>query len=226
MRSLMTLVIAVICLVCVAEAQNKFKLKGKFSETDVAGACADADGEFFPSNDGGTYGCIKQNCDGKGGYCGVQCNKSGECTGTTPSLEAGPNNNPLQILKPQLSRSPGEQAGAEMMDNIDLPGSNYERFRARSPKDCQAACKSKRRCRAWTYVRPGIRGPAPVCYLKDGIPAPTRNTCCISGKVRDVEPRVCCRVRGRFYQWTAQSYCRSLNGTPTHDHRCLAARSP
>lgn len=34
MRSLMTLVIAVICLVCVAEAQNEFKLNAKFSETD------------------------------------------------------------------------------------------------------------------------------------------------------------------------------------------------
>lgn len=228
MRALIMFVVAVMCLVCVSEAQNKFKLNGKFSETDVAGACADADGEFFPSSPPGQgdYSCIKQNCDGKGGYCGVECNKGKECTGATPSLEAGPRSNPLQILRPQLSRSPGEQAGADMIDNIDLPGSDYERFRPRSPKDCQAACKSKWRCKAWTYVRPGFRGLAPVCYLKDGIPAPTRNNCCISGKVRDVEAKVCCLLRGSIYSWTVLSYCRRPNGRPAPDHKCLSTRSP
>jgi len=226
MRTVIAFVVAVMCLICVAEAQNRFKLNGKFSETDVAGSCADVGGEFFPSSPPGQgdYSCIKQNCDGKGGYCGVECNKEKECTGTTPSLEAGARSNPLQILRPQASRSPGEQAGADMVDNIDLPGSNFERFRPRSAKDCQAACKNSWRCRAWTYVRPSVRGPA-LCHLKDAIPAPTRNSCCISGKVRDAPPKVCCLLRGRAYRWTAQSYCRR-NGTPTHDHKCLAARSP
>jgi len=227
MRSLMTFVIAVICLVCVADAQTKFKLKGKYSETDIAGACADVDGEFIPgSSDGGDYSCIKQNCDGKGGYCGVECNKEKECTGTTPSLEAGPRSTPLQILRPQLSRSPGEEVGADMVDNIDLPGSNYERFRPRSAKDCQAACKNSWRCRAWTYVRPSVRGPA-LCHLKDAIPAPTRNSCCISGKVRDVPPAVsiCC-FRHNTYSWTSRGRCRREGGRPTHEYKCSAARSP
>lgn len=227
MRRLIVFAIAMICLASVAEAQNKFKLIGNFSETDVAGACADADGEFFPSSPPGQgdYSCIKQNCDGKGGYCGVECNKGKECTGTTPSLEAGPRNSPLQILRPQLRGSPGEQAGADMIDNTDLPGSNYDRFRPRSPKDCQAACKNSWRCWAWTYVRPGVRGPAPVCYLKDAIPAPARSSCCISGKVRNTLPKVCCRLRGGAYGWRTQSSC-LRNGTLAHDHKCLAARSP
>jgi hypothetical protein len=227
MRTVIAFVTAVICLICVAQAQTKFKLKDKFSETDVAGACADVDGEFFPSSaGGGSYSCIKQNCDGKGGYCGVECNNKGECEGTTPSLEAGPRSNPLQILRPQLSRSPGEQAGADMSNNTDLPGSNYERIRVRSAKECQAACKRTGRCKAWTYVRPGFQGLAPVCHLKDGLPAPTRNNCCISGKVRDVEARVCCRIRGAHYRWSVASYCRRGYGTPAPDRYCLAARAP
>jgi len=182
MRIVIAFVLAVMCLVCVAEAQNKFKLNGKFSETDVAGACADANGEFFPSaRGGGNYSCVKENCDGKGGYCGVECNQKKECTGTTPNLETGPRSNPLQILRPQLSRSPGAQAAADIGVDIDLPGPHYARFRVFGYKKCQAACKQAagRKCQSWTYVRSNQN-----CLLRTTIPAPKRDQCCVSGRAR------------------------------------------
>ena len=61
--------------------------------------------------------------------------------------------------------------------NLDLPADA-------SAKACQAACDAEEGCRAWTYVRPGYVGPAPVCYLKNHITRPVRKACCISGVVR------------------------------------------
>jgi hypothetical protein len=51
-------------------------------------------------------------------------------------------------------------------------------------KGCQAACEGDKRCRAWTYVRPGYSTPAARCYLKSRITKPRRKPCCISGVVR------------------------------------------
>jgi hypothetical protein len=49
---------------------------------------------------------------------------------------------------------------------------------------CKAACDGEKRCRAWTYVRPGYIGASARCYLKSKIPRPRRKPCCISGVVR------------------------------------------
>ena len=50
----------------------------------------------------------------------------------------------------------------------DLLGHNLKRFPLRSPdyRLCQQACEQDRRCKAATYVKPGIQGPQAVCYLK------------------------------------------------------------
>jgi hypothetical protein len=49
------------------------------------------------------------------------------------------------------------------------------------PAMCQASCNYNAQCVAWTYVKPGVQGPVPRCYLKNAVPAPTRNACCVSG---------------------------------------------
>ena len=49
---------------------------------------------------------------------------------------------------------------------------------------CQAACEGDKKCRAWTYVRPGYITPFARCYLKDKITKPRQKPCCISGVVR------------------------------------------
>ncbi len=49
---------------------------------------------------------------------------------------------------------------------------------------CKTACEDDKRCRAWTYVRPGYFGPTARCYLKDRVLPPRHKPCCISGVVR------------------------------------------
>jgi hypothetical protein len=71
--------------------------------------------------------------------------------------------------------------------SIDRFGSDYRNFEtAPDPAGaaCNAACVGDKRCRAWTYLRPGYGGPAARCYLKDKITRPHHKPCCISGVVR------------------------------------------
>jgi hypothetical protein len=75
-----------------------------------------------------------------------------------------------------------------MEDNTDRPGSDYRHFPVTEPRvaDCQEACRAERNsCRAWTYVRGGVQGPAPICYLKNAAPAVRASDCCISGTFKD-----------------------------------------
>jgi len=59
-------------------------IKFEASVSQVRSACSKAGGAFQVHSDGGGYGCVKQNCDGKGGNCEVQCNNNNGCTGQTP----------------------------------------------------------------------------------------------------------------------------------------------
>lgn len=85
---------------------------------------------------------------------------------------------------------PGVAPGME--NNVDRPGSDIHRFELQdgSPSACQARCNRLGRCKAWTYVRPGIQGPQAVCYLKDSVSAPVSNACCISGVKEQGAPSV------------------------------------
>lgn len=49
------------------------------------------------------------------------------------------------------------------------------------PELCAKVCEIEKRCRAWTFVKPGNEGAG--CWLKDSEPAPTANSCCVSGTV-------------------------------------------
>jgi hypothetical protein len=70
---------------------------------------------------------------------------------------------------------------------IDRFGGDYRSFGVGpQPKGeaCAAACTADKRCRAWTYVRPGYYGPGAHCYLKGRLTRPRPKPCCISGVVR------------------------------------------
>ena len=71
---------------------------------------------------------------------------------------------------------------------IDRNGGDYRSFDLPSDptgETCKKACEDDKRCRAWTYVRPGYLGPSGArCYLKDRITKPRRKPCCMSGVVR------------------------------------------
>lgn len=61
-------------------------------------------------------------------------------------------------------------------------GSDYRNFELDSgASTCQDACMREAACRSFTWVKPGVQGRRARCWLKDSIPAPSRNTDCISG---------------------------------------------
>jgi hypothetical protein len=72
--------------------------------------------------------------------------------------------------------------------SIDRTGGDYRHFDLKpdpTGESCKKACEDDKRCRAWTYVRPGYLGPGVSrCYLKDRITKPRRKPCCMSGVVR------------------------------------------
>ena len=64
--------------------------------------------------------------------------------------------------------------------DTDRPGSDIQ-YVLMGPGDvyaCQAICQNDARCRAWTYVKPN---PQATCWIKHSIPAPIKNSCCLSG---------------------------------------------
>ena len=67
--------------------------------------------------------------------------------------------------------------------NTDRIGSDYERIVGiKSAGRCNKLCAADMSCLAYTWVRPGIQGAEPVCYLKNPVPPATPSDCCISGR--------------------------------------------
>ena len=85
-------------------------------------------------------------------------------------------------------RGPGGEDERPVEMSIDRTGGDYRHFDL--PADptggaCKKACEDEKKCRAWTYVRPGYLGPGVSrCYLKDRLTRPRRKPCCMSGVVR------------------------------------------
>ncbi|MDC7786802.1 hypothetical protein PQJ75_19900 [Rhodoplanes sp. TEM] len=52
--------------------------------TQVRIACSKVGGQFGVHMDGGGYGCVKENCNGKGGKCIIACDNNNNCVGTYP----------------------------------------------------------------------------------------------------------------------------------------------
>jgi hypothetical protein len=74
------------------------------------------------------------------------------------------------------------QREAWVEQDVDRPGSDFQILWLRGgPEGCQAACAQHPLCRSYTYVRPGIPGRLEGCWLKNGIPPPVADRCCVSG---------------------------------------------
>jgi hypothetical protein len=77
--------------------------------------------------------------------------------------------------------------GARSEFEIDRLGGDYRSFdlpATTNGEACATACEQDRRCRAWTYLRPGYGTGSARCYLKSRVTPPRRKPCCISGVVR------------------------------------------
>ncbi len=71
--------------------------------------------------------------------------------------------------------------------DVDRPGLDYRNFEIEqtNPGPCIEACEADSRCRAWTYVKPGIQGARAQCWLKSAVPEAYTSVCCISGITGD-----------------------------------------
>jgi len=66
----------------------------------------------------------------------------------------------------------------------DIPiaaGFGYGILQVANPGQCYQACGNQPGCKAWTYLKRGVRGSEPTCYLKSIVPAPKSDACCVSG---------------------------------------------
>lgn len=94
-----------------------------------------------------------------------------------------------------LSKSSGAGAAAAKTASInfeydvDRPGSDYRSFDLEDadPALCASQCGKEAKCRAWTYVKPGVQATSARCWLKDQVPEPVTANFAVSG-VREDTP--------------------------------------
>jgi hypothetical protein len=78
------------------------------------------------------------------------------------------------------------QSGVKVMGAMEMgtdrPGADIRPgFEARTSSECERACRLDAQCLAYTFVKPGVQGPAAKCWLKNARPARVANPCCVSG---------------------------------------------
>jgi hypothetical protein len=82
---------------------------------------------------------------------------------------------------------------AQAQTGFDRRGSDYLKVEIRSgdPADCATRCERDGRCHAWSFSFPRADNAIAVCWLKNRVPPPIEDSCCVSG-VRGagvIEPR-------------------------------------
>jgi curli biogenesis system outer membrane secretion channel CsgG len=96
---------------------------------------------------------------------------------------SGPRPRPTRPLRPTAAPTHGAQASGSMEEGVNLNGADYRDFETATndPKICRSACQGDDRCRAWTYVKPGVQGESGHCWLKDSVPERSEDDNCVSG---------------------------------------------
>jgi hypothetical protein len=82
---------------------------------------------------------------------------------------------------------------AQAQVGYDRKGGDYTFFKVPTgdPAACAARCEREARCRAWNFAYPRTANASAICWLKNSVPPPVADSCCVSG-VRGagvVEPR-------------------------------------
>ena len=81
-------------------------------------------------------------------------------------------------------------ADVSLEPNTDRMGGDYQGFAldVARPDVCRQACAQDDTCKAFSYVKPGVKGPQAMCFLKSSAGTATADECCSSGiKTSDVE---------------------------------------
>ncbi len=102
------------------------------------------------------------------------------------SPEAGEHRPPPEgakqaMIPGQIALPPGSSFALQHDTNIQ--GGDYKNFDLTEPRPelCRDACREDGRCRAFTYVKPGIQGKQARCWLKQKASPPKPAQCCVSG---------------------------------------------
>ena len=78
--------------------------------------------------------------------------------------------------------APFQAANITFENDTNRPGSDYRDFDVQGdPNACRNACWNDSACQAYTYVKPGVQGQYAHCWLKNAVPNPGANNCCVSG---------------------------------------------
>ena len=78
----------------------------------------------------------------------------------------------------------GQVRMSELEYDTDRYGQDYtDSFRetGSTPEACRARCLNESKCRSFTWVRAGVQGNVPRCWLKYGVPGKSKSNCCVSG---------------------------------------------
>ena len=156
----------------------------RFANTDMNGS----DYDDMPVTTGGWQAC-RQSCADD-----VQC-KAYTYVKSTDVSSGGhcwlKNSRPPRRSAACCDSGDKVSGGAAMnlgKHGTDLPGHDYRHFEVSAATEsnqhdvCLDACGADGICRAYTYVRPGVQGPKPMCWLKDKVPASGRlASCCTAG---------------------------------------------
>jgi hypothetical protein len=82
-----------------------------------------------------------------------------------------------------LSPEPRFDLFNELEEDTDRAGHDYRDFDLPHPEPplCLIDCQNDPRCKAFTYVKPGLQGPKARCWLKDAVPNAKPSPGCITG---------------------------------------------
>jgi hypothetical protein len=96
--------------------------------------------------------------------------------GTTPAVIPGEITVPPVSLEPDTNRPGNDYHSVEISQFVnDMGGPGT------ATNHCRAMCAEDPRCKAFTFVKPGIQGESGRCWLKDGVPPAKQMPCCVSG---------------------------------------------
>jgi len=130
------------------------------------------------------------------GLCRQECERDGRCRAfvyVKPGVQGAAARCWLKETVPPVRTdscctsgvkgAPAQSAGMTTEPGMDRPGRDYRNFdlpRA-DANLCSEACRTDSKCLSYTYVKPGVQGPAARCWLKETVAEGRPDSCCVSG---------------------------------------------
>jgi hypothetical protein len=162
----------------------------------ASGGSAVQPGEFFVESDVDRPGMDYRNFDlpeSRPELCQTACESAAECEAYTyvkPGIQGPQARCWLKSDVPDAVTNDccitGLKGSLSIERDIDRPGRDIKPgfvLAEARPELCRTACIDEPQCAAYTYVKPGTQGGEARCWLKNGVPNPVANPCCVSGAI-------------------------------------------